>query len=55
VGPISVKESILVEKTDDSHSMVGGIVGDYQRRALCLVLMQDNKTSRRVVVLGLRT
>jgi len=54
VGPRSVKELTVHGKIDDSRSTVGGLFGDCQGRALSLVLVRDNKTDRRVGVLGLR-
>ena len=45
----------MVGKINGSTSIVGGLLGDYQRRAPGLVLVKENKTGRRVGVLGLRT
>lgn len=55
MGPRSVKELIVVGESDGSPNTVGGLLGDYQRRALSHVLMKDNKASRRLGLLGLRT
>ena len=43
----------MVGKINGSPSTVGGFFGDYQRRAPSLVLVKENKTGRRVGVLGL--
>ena len=45
----------MVGKIDGSTCTIGGLLGDCQRRALSHVLVKENKTGRRVGVLGLRT
>ena len=45
----------MVGKINGIPSTVGGLLGDYQRRAPSLVLVKENKTGRRVGVLGLTT
>ena len=45
----------MVGKIDGIPSPIGGSLGDCQRRALSPVLVKENKTGRRVGVLGLRT
>ena len=54
MGTRSVKKFNVVGKIDGSPSTIGGLLGDYQRRALSHVLVKENKTGRRVGVLGLR-
>ena len=46
---------ILVGKIDGSPTTFGGFLDDFQRRYLSNVLLKENKTGRRVGVLGLRT
>ena len=46
---------ILVGKIDGSPATVGGFLDELQRRSLSHVLSKENKTGRRVGVLGLRT
>ena len=55
VGTISIKKFTVVGKIDGNPSTVGGLLGDCQRGALTLVLVKENKTGRRVCVLGVRT
>lgn len=45
----------MLGKIDGSPIIVGGLLGDCQIISLIPILMKDNKTSRRVGVLGLRT
>ena len=45
----------MVGKINGIPSTVGGLLGDCQRRALSPILVKENKTGRRVGVLGLRT
>ena len=54
MGTRLVKEFTLFGKLDGSPSTIGGLLGDYQRRALSYVLVKENKTGRRVGVFGLR-
>ena len=37
----------MVGQIDGSPSIVGGLLGDYQRRALTLLLVKENKIGRR--------
>jgi len=55
VGPILVKELTIVGKIDGSPSIVGGLLGDFQIIALSHIFVKENKTGKRVGVLGLRT
>lgn len=52
--PRLVKELNVVGKINNSPSIIGGLFGGFQRRDLSLVLVKDNKASRRVALLGLR-
>ena len=54
MGTRSIKELNMVGKINGSPSTIGGLLDDGQRRALSLVLVKENKTGRRVGVLGLR-
>ena len=45
----------MVGQIDASPSIVGGLLGDCQRRALSILLVKENNIGRRVGVLGLRT
>ena len=54
MGTISVKQITVVGKIDGNPSTIGGLLGDCQIRALCPVLVKENKNGRRVCVLGLR-
>ena len=56
MGTRSVKKFTVVGKIDCSPSRIGGLMlGEYQIRALSPVLVKENKTGRRVGVLGLTT
>ena len=55
VGTRSVNFFTVVGKIDGSPSIIGGLLGDCQRRALSPILVKENKIGRRVGVLGLRT
>ena len=55
MGTRSIKQFTVVGKIDGSPSKIGGLLGDCQRRALSPVLVKENKTGRRVGVLGLMT
>ena len=45
----------MVGKIDGSPSTIGGLLGDCKTRALSPILVKENKTGRKVGVLGLRT
>ena len=54
MGTRSVKKFTTVGRIDGNPSTIGGLLGDYQRRALSHVLAKENIGSR-VGELGLRT
>ena len=55
MGTRSIKKFTVVGKIDGSPSTIGWLLGDYQIRSLCPALVKENKTGRRVGLLGLRT